>query len=332
MKIVSHSGVPVPARSLWYVAPGRAEIRSTVLPCPGPDDARIRTLYSGISRGTERLVARGLHDPIHRARMRAPMQDGEFPFPVKYGYCAVGRVENGPSNLAGKTVFVLHPHQDLFVAPAGLLALVPDSVPPKRATLAANMETALNALWDSGAGPGERIVIVGAGTVGLLVTYLAARIPGTDVTVIDPQAGRRTLVERFGGAFSPQSDRYHEADVVFHTSATARGLATAMAAGGMEATVVEMSWYGDENVAVPFGGDFHSRRLKIVSSQVGLVSGTRRVRWTHARRLAKALELLADPLFDALVETEVAFADLPEALSQILAPSAPGLAPVIRYD
>jgi len=263
--------------------------------------------------------------------MRAPLQEGEFPYPVKYGYCAVGVVEDGPDDLAGRAVFCLHPHQDRFVAPVAMLAPVPDGVPPRRATLAANMETALNALWDSGAGPGDRIVVVGAGVVGLLVGYLAAAMPGAEVTLVDVDLARREVAAHFGCGFRKPLDAPGEADVVFHASAHEAGLACALACAGSEAAVVELSWYGSRPVQAPLGLAFHSGRLRLVSSQVGMVSAGRRPRWSHARRLAKALSLLRDPKLDALITEEVAFADLPAALPRLLADGAPGLCAAIRY-
>jgi threonine dehydrogenase-like Zn-dependent dehydrogenase len=264
------------------------------------------------------------------------MQEGAFPFPVKYGYCAAGIVEEGPADLVGRTVFCLHPHQDLFQAPADRLAVVPDGVPPRRATLAANMETALNALWDGGAGPGDRIVVVGAGVVGLLVAALAARLPGAAVTVVDVEARRRPLAEALGARFAAPEAAPAEADVVFHASASAAGLNTAIGCAGLEGTIVEMSWYGDRPVEVGLGGAFHSRRLRLVSSQVGQVSPGRRPRWNYGRRLAAALGLLDQPALDLLVAEEVAFAAAPRELPRILGPSlgpdAHGLAPVIRYS
>jgi threonine dehydrogenase-like Zn-dependent dehydrogenase len=260
------------------------------------------------------------------------MQEGEFPFPVKYGYCAVGTVEVGPPDLVSRTVFCLHPHQDQFVAPIGMLVPIPDGIPARRATLAANMETALNAVWDSGAGPADRIVVVGAGVVGLMVTALTARIPGADVTVIDVAEDRRAIVESFAARFeTAPSPTSLAADVVFHTSVSAAGLNTAIACAGQEGTVVEMSWYGDRDVPVRLGGAFHSQRLKLVSSQVGQVSPGHRPRWDYRRRIEAAIRLLADTRLDALVADEIAFADAPKLLPQILGPGASGLAPVIRY-
>ncbi len=335
------------ARALWYTKPGVVEIRNAPLAALEPGKVLVRSLYSGVSRGTERLVLSGLVPAAEQDRMRAPMQEGSFPFPVKYGYCAVGTVEKGPEDLVGRQVFCLHPHQTLFQASADRVTLLPEGLPARRATLAANMETALNALWDSGAGPADRIVVVGAGIVGLLVAYLAARLPGADVTVIDPVEARRGLVEAFGAHFSPPpptpspsprggrvasgSGEVQKADVVFHTSASEAGLATAIASAGFEATIVELSWYGDKKVAVPLGGPFHSQRLKLISSQVGHVSAGRRPRWDYARRMQSALALLGDDRLDALLTAEIGFDEAPGKLPSLLAADAPGLAPVIRY-
>lgn len=296
-------------------------------------DLRVRTLFSGVSRGTERLVLEGRVPESEWLRMRAPRQEGEFPGPVKYGYAAVGVIETGPADLVGRRAFCLHPHEERFMAPASALHLLPDALPSRRATLGANMETALNALWDSGAGPCDRIVIVGGGAVGLLTASLAARLPGADVTVVDVDPTRRTIVERLGCAFTLAPDASRDADVVLHASATAAGLATALEAAGDEATVVEMSWHGAGDVAVPLGGAFHARRLKLVSSQVGQVSPSRRPRWSHGRRLAAAIQLLAaDDRLDELIDVEIPFDDAPLDLPRRLAAGAGGLGVVLRYS
>ena len=320
------------ARALWYANKGVAELRPEELPPPQAGEARVRALFSGISRGTERLVFNGAIGQDEWERMRCPLQEGAFPFPVKYGYCATGVVEEGPAGLLGREVFCLHPHQDYFNAPVEALRPIPMGVPARRATLAANMETALNALWDSGAGPGDRIVVVGAGVVGLLVTSLAAQMPGAEVTAVDPDRGRQPIVEALGGAYARPEDAPVDADVVFHTSATAAGLDTAINCAGFEGIIIEMSWYGDKPVSVNLGGAFHSRRLRLVSSQVGAVAASRRARWNYRRRSEAALRLLAAPAFDALVAEEIAFEDAPRELPRILAPDATGLAPVIRYS
>lgn len=321
------------SRALWYTARRRPEFIEADLAPSQEGEALIRMLWTGISRGTERLVFNGLVAAPERERMRVPLQDGEFPFPIKYGYSAVGVVEAGPDDLRGRTVFTLAPHQDRIVVDPARLSVVPvpDNVPARRAVLAANMETALNAVWDSGVGPGDRVVVVGAGIVGLLVTFIVAGIPGTEVALIDPEPSRKEFADLFGVRFQKPLDAPGEADVVFHASAKAAGLACALAVAGDEATIVELSWYGDEDPVVPLGAAFHSRRLKLVSSQVGMIATSRRPRWTYKRRLAKAVELLADDRLDRLITEEVAFADLVRDIPRILALGAPGLTAAIKY-
>jgi threonine dehydrogenase-like Zn-dependent dehydrogenase len=332
MKTRRSTGRTRVARALWYSKKGAAELRAAPLPRPQPGEALVRSLFSGISRGTERLVFNGEVGRSEWERMRCPNQEGAFPFPVKYGYCATGVVEVGPAELAGRTVFCLHPHQDHFNASIASLVPVPDGVPARRATLAANMETALNALWDAGAGPGDRIVVVGAGVLGLLIAALAARLPGAEVAAVDVDESRRSIVESLGAQFAPPKHAPGDADIVFHASVTAAGLNTAINCAGFEGTIVEMSWYGDKPVQVDLGGAFHSRRLKLVSSQVGHVSPGRRPRWSHRRRVEAAVGLLATmPALDALVAEEIAFEDAARELPRILGPGGQGLAPVIRY-
>jgi threonine dehydrogenase-like Zn-dependent dehydrogenase len=323
------------ARALWIERPRHAALRSASLDALGAGEARVAMLWSGVSRGTERLVFEGRIPASQAKSMRAPFQEGDFSFPVKYGYCAVGRVDAGPVEWRGKTVFCLHPHQDRFIAPLDMLRPVPENVPPRRATLAANMETALNALWDSSAGPGDKIVVIGAGVVGLLVAALCAGLPGADVWIVDIDDSRREIAALFGVRFVAAADfaslGEHDADIVLHASATSGGLALALGCAGLEAGIVEMSWYGEAAVAAPLGEAFHAKRLRLISSQVGQVSPSRRPRWNFARRLDKALELLADPRYDALITDEVEFENAPRELPRILGPAAKGLATVLRY-
>jgi len=319
------------ALALWFVAPGRAEIRRSILPPLPHDMLRIRALASGISRGTESLVFRGKVPESEWARMRAPFQEGEFPFPVKYGYAMVGAIEGGPAQDIGQRVFCLYPHQSCFQIPAAAAVPVPDAVSTAHAVLAPQMETALNATWDSAARPGDRIAVVGGGVIGCLIAYLCARLPGTEVTLIDTDPGRRAVAEQLGAAFAtPDGTLPSGCDLVFHASSSQAGLNLALSLSGFEATIVEVSWYGAAPVTVGLGGAFHSQRLSLISSQVGTVSPARRARWDHKRRLTLALSLCADPALDILVQAETPFAQLPEMLPTIL--GQPGaLCHLIRY-
>jgi threonine dehydrogenase-like Zn-dependent dehydrogenase len=321
-----------PTRALWYVAPGEARLREEPMHAPGADEVEVRTAWSAISRGTERLVFAGAVPPGEHARMRAPHQAGCFPFPVKYGYAAVGTVEAGPPELMGRSVFALHPHQQRFVLPASAVVPVPDRVPARRAVLAANAETALNALWDGGALPGMRIAVVGAGVVGALVAWLAGRLPGSDVVLSDVRPERESLARALGVRFAAPGGLPGGCDLVFHASASEGGLAAALAAAGDEACVVELSWYGDRPVNLRLGESFHSGRLRIVSSQVGRVAPAMRSRWSYRRRLETALGLLEDDRLDALLEPDVPFETLPAALPGLLDAGASALCPVVSYS
>jgi hypothetical protein len=317
--------------ALWYVAPGRAELRTEEVAAPAPGELTIRALFGAISRGTERLVHAGRVPPSEHERMRAPMMAGNFPFPVKYGYATVGRVVAGGGELNGRTVFTLHPHQSVFNVPAAAAMPVPDDVPPARAVLAANMETALNAVWDGAPGPADRIAVVGGGLLGLLVAYLCAQLPGAQVTVVDILPSREAPARALGAAFAAPASAPTDCDLVFHTSASAAGLTTALRLAGNEATIVELSWYGSGEIAAPLGEAFHSRRLRLVSSQVGQVAPSHRPRWSHGRRLAAALNLLADPALDVLLAPAVAFAELPVCLPALFGADSNVICQPIRY-
>jgi NADPH:quinone reductase-like Zn-dependent oxidoreductase len=318
-------------KALWYVAPGRAELRAEEVSAPKAGEVRVRALYGAISRGTERLVHAGRVPASEFERMRAPMMGGAFPFPVKYGYATVGRVEAGAAALDGRTVFSLHPHQDVFTLPAAAVCLVPEDVPPPRAVLAANMETALNAVWDGAPGPADRIAVVGGGLLGLLVAHLCAGIPGTEVTVIDVARSREEIARALGADFVAPDQAPVDCDLVFHASASAAGLATALRLAGEEATILELSWYGNGDIAAPLGEAFHSRRLRLVSSQVGKIAPSHRPRWTHGRRLAAALALLGDPVLDMLLAPAIAFADLPAKLPEVFNTDSNAVCQLIRY-
>ena len=306
------------AQALWYVAPGRVEIREERLAAPGPGEVRVRALFGALSRGTEALVLAGRVPESEFERMRAPFMGGHFPFPVKYGYATVGRIENGPEEQLGRIVFALYPHQHLFNIPESAIVTLPETVLPQRAVLTANMETALNAVWDSAAGPADRIAIVGAGTVGALVAFLCGGLAGAEVMLVDINERRAELAQKLGVRFAKPESAKGDCDLVVHASGTAAGLRTALALAGEEATVLELSWYGDTPVTAPLGGAFHSRRLRLISSQVGQVASSHRPRWTRSRRLAAAVALLADSRLDALLAPMVSFYDLPRRLPDIL--------------
>lgn len=304
-------------RAFWITGPARGEILPETLPAPGTGEVLVRALYSGISRGTESLVFRHRVPESERERMRAPFQQGEFPAPVKYGYASVGRVEAGPAGLVGRDVFCLYPHQTAYVVPAAAVTPLPDSVPAGRAILAANLETAVNGLWDAAPAIGDRIAVVGAGTVGCLAAWLARRLPGVEIELVDIDPRKAEAARVLGVAFRAPDRASGRADVVLHASGSAAGLATALELADFESTVVELSWHGAGDVGVPLGEGFHAKRLKLVSSQVAVVAARQRARWDRTRRMALVMRLLAADELDALVTGESPFEELPSVMAAL---------------
>ena len=321
-------------RALWYVGERQAELRLHALPELAPDQVRVASLYSALSRGTESLVWRQQVPKALAQEMRAPFQDGEFGAQVKYGYCSVGQVVGlGPSVTAverGQVVFCLHPHQDIYQVPASALTVVPEGVPAKRAVLAANLETALNAVWDAAPGPGDRITVVGAGVLGALSAWLCAQIPATRVQLVDLQADKARLAQALGAQFCLPAQAGGEQDLVIHASTSQAGLALSLELAGTEAQVIELSWYGDQSPAVPLGRAFHSRRLSLKSSQVGRIPPHRAPRWDYARRLQTVMTLLQSSDLDLLLGPELTLAELPAALPELLG-AAGAMCQVVGY-
>jgi threonine dehydrogenase-like Zn-dependent dehydrogenase len=319
------------ARAFWIAAPGRGEIRVERLRVRSADEVVVRTRYSGISRGTEALVFHGRVPPSEYERMRAPFQEGNFPAPVKYGYANVGQVDQGPRELEGRVVFVLYPHQTRYIVPVQSVYVLPADVPAERAVLAASLETAINGLWDAAPKVGDRVAVIGGGTIGCLVAWLAARLPGCEVELVDINPEKGAIAEALGVRFTTPAKVSGNADVVFHVSGSPDGLALALQVGGFEATVLEMSWYGDRCVTLPLGEAFHARRLTLKSSQVGTVASSQRSRWDARRRMQLALRLLSDPVLDQLISGESEFERLPDVMRRLADAPGSALCHRIRY-
>ncbi len=318
-------------RAFWVVEPGRGEIRPERLDNPSADEIVVRTLYSGISRGTEALVFQGRVPATEYQRMRAPFQSGDFPAPIKYGYASVGHVEQGPRDLLDRAVFVLYPHQTRYVVPAQSAYVLPEGVPAARAVLAANLETAVNGVWDAAPQIGDRIAVIGAGTVGCLVAWLTGRIVGCEVELVDVNPQRASIANQLGVRFCAPDRVSENADIVIHASGSPAGLAVALRVAAFEASVVEMSWYGTETVPIVLGEGFHARRLTLRSSQVGSVARSQRPRWDARRRMQFALTLLANADLDSLITGESPFDALPEVMAKLSTAPGDTLCHRIRY-
>ncbi|WP_308465801.1 zinc-dependent alcohol dehydrogenase [Rathayibacter soli] len=319
------------ATAFWVEEPGHGVLRPEQLADVGASEVQVRTLYTGVSRGTEASVFKGHVPDSERERMRAPFQEGDFPGPVKYGYLNVGVVEQGPRELLGGTVFTLFPHQSAFVVPAEDVIAVPEGIPPRRAVLAGAVETAVNVLWDAAPLVGDRVSVIGAGMIGCCVARLLLGIPGVDVTLVDTNPARQVVAGQLGVKFATPARAPHDRDIVINTSGSDAGLQLGLECVVTEGVVIEASWYGDRPATLLLGADFHSRRLTIRSSQVGVVPPNRRGARTTKDRLALALTLLQDPAFDALLSSESSWRDLPEVMAS-LAEGPSGLCQTINWE
>ena len=335
-----HLNVTAPrAKRLSYPKAGNAHLEEVGIKPVFAGHVGLKTLYSGISRGTESLVYKGKVPKSEWSRMRCPYMAGEFGFPVSYGYACVAEViETGDevSKLsAGETVFVLHPHQDRITVPAEACIPIPETIPAERAVLAANMETAVNAVWDAqiDADTGQSCAIIGAGVLGLLTAVALRNLTGLEPVIVDINAEKRKATEALGFRFLTPDELAEFApsgsDFIFHTSTSASGLQTAIDNSAFEGTIVELSWYGGNPISLELGSAFHANRLTIRSSQVGTIAPSHRDVLSFADRLHQALLILQDPRLDVLLEEPIAFQNLPDHVEAIF--NSDRLCQVVKY-
>ena len=267
--------------SLWHISTTESELRQAPLGPKTKEQIIVKSLYSLVSTGTEKLVALGLVPVDLHALMKVPFMGGSFNFPIKYGYSLVGEIISKGS-FKGQLVHLLHPHQDLLFIDNQQISIIPKVIPAKRAALASNMETALNAVWDSGVSFGDKVAVCGFGMIGGLVARLLSMMPAVELIVLEKNAFRAAQAKKMG--FPTNPSKLESFDISFHTSGTSDGMQTCINAVGMEGKIVELSWYGTKSVNLQLGGDFHYHRKQIISSQVGHIPFSKTARWDYARR------------------------------------------------
>lgn len=318
------------ATSLWHTSTTSSNLQKASLKEFGTDYLLIKSRYSLISTGTERLVAMGKVPSSMHESMVVPSMGGSFEFPIKYGYSLVGQIEND-QHLAGQLVHLLHPHQDLLTIDKQSISIVPQGIPAKRAALASNMETALNAVWDSGVSVGDKAIVCGFGMIGGLVARVLSLIAAVDVIVLETNEYRIAQAQKMG--FTTNPDKLENFDCSFHTSGTSGGLQACIDGVGMEGKIIELSWYGTKSVEVKLGASFHQQRKQIISSQVGQVPFSKSARWNYKRRKEIVWDLLKNPLFDAHITEEIPFAESPAFFDQLRTEAVlnTGLGWVIKY-
>lgn len=318
------------AQAYWVVHPGEGELRAERMRAqPRPGHSLVRAAFSAVSAGTERMVGLAQIPAACHAAMACRGMAGHFPLPVKYGYALVGVGVAGA--LDGRRVFVMHPHQDLIEIDDRDAVLIPDAVPLPRATLFANMETAVNAVWDANLAPTERTLVLGAGAVGLLTALAAARLSGAAPTLVEADPDRAARANGFhfvARVLRPSEVEPGCFDVALHATGTAAGLQLAIDALGFEGRVVDLSWYGATPVTLDLGSSFHHQRKRIVASQVATVAPSRRGPFGARERAAVVWSLLADASLDGLFSPPIPFPTLPAFMHAMYAGSASHSTPV----
>lgn len=326
------------AHQIFFPERGVAKVKQQKLRLPQENEVLIKTIYSGVSRGTERLVFTGQVPKKNWQTMKCPYQQGDFSFPISYGYACVGEIVSLGSGVKdkqiGDKVFALHPHHSHFLIDAEHIYPLPSGLSPDLAVLSANMETALNATWDAEVTNAENILVIGAGVVGLLTAFLAAK-EGASITIADIDPAKQALAKQLGLDFidANQTDNFgSEYSTIFNTSASQVGLQSAIDLAAIEGKIIEMSWFGSKKVSLELGGNFHSKRLKIIASQVGMVAPSHRQEYTHSQRLMIAMNKLSDLALMPLLHPIISVEDVPQNLAAILDPQADALCPLITYD
>jgi threonine dehydrogenase-like Zn-dependent dehydrogenase len=322
----AHTNLTAPAHALFHTAPRCVEIREVPEPRPAAGEVLVRTVCSGISGGTERLVYRGevaadlaLDDTIGAL-------GGAFSYPFAYGYACVGEVTD-----SGRAVFAFHPHQDIFAARADDLIPLP-AIEPASATLFPLVETALQVTLDAGSGYRDRVIVLGAGVLGLLTSLLMQR-SGWRPLLAEPQAWRRDLASSLGvTAEAPEELTDEKVPLVIDASGNPDAPAMALNMLAHEGTLLIASWFGTKPVPLPLGGAFHRRRLIIRSTQVSTLPARLSGKWTRSRRRQETVELLSELPLAQLCTHNFAFGHAAEAFRAV-DEGIPGLMhAVLDYD
>lgn len=308
----------VKSLELWHVSYNSSELREIPLEKPKSNEVVVESVFSMISPGTERIVSLGNVPDEAGEFMRVPHMKGFFSFPCTYGYSLVGMIMQGPDKLIGQLVHVMHPHKSVITINQDLIYPVPGFISAKRATLASNLETAVNAIWDSGVTAGDKVLVIGFGIIGALVSMLVKQIPGVDLLVLEKEQNRALKAESMGFRVLSTTKRVgSNYDVAFNTSSSSRGLQAGIDALGMEGKVVELSWYGSDSVNLKLGHGFHFNRKQIISSQVSNIPAGKSGRWDLKRRKDLVFKLLKDDAFDELITLEVPFKNAPSFFKKL---------------
>jgi len=290
-----------------------------------PDQVLVRSLYSLVSTGTERLVMTSELDEPTRKRMSLPLMKGTFDQDFTYGYSLTGVIEQGPADLVGQHVHLLHPHQSYAIVATSDITVIPEAL-AERAVLVSNLETVINAVWDSQVSLGDEVLVIGYGIIGALLVQLLRQMPGVTVRVYDIDPTKQQLANPY-----ETGNPAKEFDIVFHTSGSSSGLQYGIDQLKPEGTLMELSWYGGRKVEVALGQSFHYDRKKIISTQVSTIPHCRAQRWDYARRKQLAISLLSLIDFEHLIMNSISFSEAVHFFGKLRRGEVKDIGTLIKY-
>jgi threonine dehydrogenase-like Zn-dependent dehydrogenase len=308
------------AKALWHVDECTSTIIEEEIFTTDPNNVFINTKYSFISSGTETLVSKGFVPNELKDKMTVNYMGGSFNFPIKYGYSLVGETSDG------RNVHLMHPHQNNLYAKESDLYVIPAALPLKRATLLSNMETTINAVWDAQLKGNEKVLVIGFGGIGALLALTIRSYAQINPCVMEPDQYKMNKAQELGFSFDGG-----EYDVIFHTSASNQGLQYAIDHVCKDGVVIELSWYGNRQMNLCLGGNFHYNRVKLISSQVSVVSPFAPIK-SFKERKDIACSILLNNVFDEIITNEVSFNDLPSYFDGLKnSDNKTALATIVKY-
>jgi len=318
------------AKVLWHRKNGSDIAERTIEPIQEEREVVIESEYSFVSIGTEKTIISSDLSERTAEKMRVPYMQGHFNEDFTYGYSLIGKVIEGPKKLLHQHVHVMHPHQDIVKVNADDVFPLPAGVPSKTATLGSNMETAINAIWDAEVSLGDEILVIGFGSIGALVSLLANSIVGPRLSVLEINPNRSKIAKSYGFKVIDSIERGNF-DVVFNTSGKGDMLQKGLDLCRVEGKVIELSWYGNKQVNLSLGEDFHYGRKQIISSQVSQIPLKKRATWDYKKRKVLAFDLLKELNTEPLFNLEIPFLECPVFFNKLRQKNFDELAVVIKY-
>ena len=262
-------------KSYWIDKKNKGYFKFGEISSINSNEIVVKTLFSGISYGTEKLVYSGKVPKSQRNLMKCPYQEGDFGNDIKYGYINVGKVVDGDKSYLGNNIFSLYPHQDFYKIPSNEALIIPNKIPLSRCLLIPNLETAINAVWDTLPSAGDRILVIGAGIVGLLTAYLINKIPGVNLFIVDKDPSKRKITKKLGINFLDAIPKKFDARFIYECTGDHRILNSLKNNITVNSTICVLSWYGDKKSDIALGENFFSKRAKLIMSQVSKISPAR---------------------------------------------------------